>query len=101
VNTQVSGVPVSTRFGVQPAHKIIRDQQWTFPAVAKALDIPFPHLVRSVRGMTVPSPGLRERLPELLGVPLEELFTAEILAHTYDTHRGPNAAARRKSDWAV
>jgi len=89
------------RFGHQPARQALFDQRWSIARAATEIGVPVSHLGNCVYGKIVPSPGVRERLPRLLGVPLEELFTAEALAEEYDINRGPRAGQRSGADWAV
>lgn len=72
-----------SRFGVQPARDEIARQGWTITRCAEALGVSRGHLNYSLLGTISPSRLLRESLPELLGIPLEKLFTEESLAATY------------------
>ncbi|HZN70583.1 MAG TPA: helix-turn-helix transcriptional regulator [Micromonosporaceae bacterium] len=73
----------TTRFGRQPARDVIFLKRWSVVGLAAELGVKHAHLNQAIRGRVRPAPRLRERLPELLGVPLEELFTAEALERPY------------------
>lgn len=68
------------RFGRQPLCAVIRSQGRTLVGFARANDISVTQLNHVGSGATPPSDELREKLPRLLGVPLDELFTEQCLA---------------------
>jgi transcriptional regulator with XRE-family HTH domain len=68
-----------TKYGTQPAHQIVFAQGRTIAAVARILRISEVHLKLALSGRIRPNYEVRERLPEFLGVPLEELFTEDAL----------------------
>ncbi|MBM0258956.1 hypothetical protein [Micromonospora sp. 4G55] len=72
-----------SRFGRQPAADALRRERWSIPLAARQIDVPENHLRTAVGGYNRPMPEVRERLPKLLGLPLEELFTPEVLARPY------------------
>lgn len=92
---------MSTRFGLQPARQALARQRWSISAAAQEIEVPRTHLACALYGRTVPAPGVRTGLSILLGLPMEELFTADVLALSYDTTRGPKASERRQQAWAV
>ena len=67
------------KYGDQPAVEVIYDQRWTYTRLALELGVTHKHLYAACRGVTTPSDVLRKRLPEVLGVPLADLYTAESL----------------------
>jgi transcriptional regulator with XRE-family HTH domain len=68
-----------TRFGQQPCRALLREKGWSILQAAQEIGVTYPQLHYAMNGTTRPRPDVRERLPELLGVPLEELFTPEAL----------------------
>ena len=79
-----------SRFGIQPGHNVIVSQGRSAAAVARCIEVVPIHLRRTLTGVVSPSWGVRERLPEFLGVPIEELFTKEALASEPSNHRKPS-----------
>jgi transcriptional regulator with XRE-family HTH domain len=61
----------------------IRATGRTIKSVAEELGISYAHLINVCYGKSTPCPTCREKLPEILGVPLKELFPAEMLAREY------------------
>ena len=92
---------MSTRFGCQPAREILLRGGRSITGTARALDIPRSHVHSALLGICAPAPGLRTGLSELLGLPVEALFTSSALAATYDPSRGPSSSARLSASWAV
>lgn len=70
-------------YGKQPALSELTEQRWSFSALADAIDVSRSHLYNACHGFTNPSDDLRQRLPQILGVKLEDLFTPEALAGKY------------------
>lgn len=74
--------------------------------VAELIGVKYSHLAKSLGGQVTPSKRVRDLLPIVLGVPLEELYTADVLARQYtgprpgNTTRGPRAGRPRKSGGA-
>lgn len=82
--------------GIQAARAVLRAQRYTTRQAAEAIGVDHGHLARAVSGRVRPSNEIRERLPELLGVPLEELFDSASLALPYEAHRGGPRPHMRK-----
>ncbi|MBQ1018589.1 hypothetical protein KBX71_12050 [Micromonospora sp. D93] len=59
-------------------------ERWSIALAARTIDVVEEHLRNVLRGITRPMPEVRDRLPKLLGLPLDELFTADVLAKPYD-----------------
>lgn len=75
-----------TRFGAQPLYLLLRDRgRGSITELARELRVPERHLFNVLYGWTRPNDILRRRLPDLLGLPLTELFTAEALAEPFAT----------------
>jgi hypothetical protein len=78
---------VQTRFIDQPFSEQMRRQRWHYSLRAGEVGVTPQQLYTAARGIVVPSPLLRDKLPAILGVPLSQLFTAEALDYRYqDTH---------------
>lgn len=75
---------------VQPAKQILRERYITLPDAARRIDVLPGHLRGVLNGHVSPSPSVRERLPELLGLALDELFDADLLAREWT---GPRRSA--------
>lgn len=69
--------------GHQPLRAVMKEQRWHVSTLSEELGVSYSHLFNVMRGKTPPSPYLRRRLPEVLGVPLADLFTAAALASRY------------------
>lgn len=69
---------------IQPAREIMRQQQIRIDHAAEQMGVSYRHLRYVLRGITAPMDAVREQLPVILGVPLVELFTPELLARSYD-----------------
>ncbi len=82
----------SNKYGIQPLGKELARQRWTVAAAARQLGVEYPQLYNAVTGRITPTIHLRNALPTLLDVPLEKLFTVEVLKATPRTQR-----ARRKA----
>lgn len=67
----------------QPILRHMKEQRWTLNRAADEIGIPRTHFINACYGRTSPSPDLRARITELLGVPLVMLFSAEQLERTY------------------
>jgi transcriptional regulator with XRE-family HTH domain len=68
-----------TRFGTQAGHRILLIQGRTITGTARYLGVNQAHLYQALAGRCRPNAELRAKLPELLGVPLDELFTEDAL----------------------
>jgi hypothetical protein len=71
------------RFGEQPIRGVVRRRHWNLKLIAYETGVGYNHLLNAVNGVTAPSPQLREKLSEFLGLPVEKLFSADALAATY------------------
>lgn len=69
----------ASRYGRQPLGDKMHEQRWTITRLAKDHDFDALHLKYVVSGVVRPNMDIRERIPDILGVPLEDLFTAEAL----------------------
>lgn len=69
-----------TKYGRQPAADLIKRQGLTRPQVAEAIGVPLTVLNNILAGAQVPPDEVRLGLARVLGVGLDELFTAEPLA---------------------
>jgi transcriptional regulator with XRE-family HTH domain len=68
-------------FGTQPIRNAIWRKGYTHTEFAAMTGIePRSHIIGAISGAVPPSEDLRKLAPAILGVPLEELFTAESLA---------------------
>ncbi len=63
------------------------EQDVTTREAAEAIGEDFEHLANAIAGRSYPSALIRDRLPELLGVALEECFTPESLRRKYRPRR--------------
>jgi ribosome-binding protein aMBF1 (putative translation factor) len=90
---------VKTRFGDQPLIEEMRRQRWHYSLLAQEISVTQKQLYAAARGIVVPSPALRDKLPPILGVPLSQLFSAEALDYRYqDNHHrfdGPQGKSRK------
>ncbi|MDN5744098.1 MAG: hypothetical protein L0H31_03135 [Nocardioidaceae bacterium] len=73
----------------QRACEALRTNPYTTCQAAEAIGIDHIHLGNNITGIVRPCPEVRERLPQLLAVPLEDLFDAELLSKPYDSSRIP------------
>jgi len=78
-----------TRWGEQPARMALRRERYSIPLAARIIGVPETHLRNTVLGCTRPSPVVRRELPKLLGVPLTDLFTDEVLEKEYNQSLNP------------
>ena len=86
----------STRFGQQPIRGIVRRRHWNLRLVAFELGVGYSHLINSANGVTRPSPDLQQKLSKFLDLPVEQLFTQESLAGTYDERRALGGKISRR-----
>jgi len=61
----------------------MRAKRWSMREAAEQIGVRHQHLSGSVYGHVRPSEVVREKLPALLGVPLDELFTHDVLRVPY------------------
>lgn len=69
----------ATRFGRQPAYEILKKERWHISLAAHEIGVSHQHLSKAVHGYYRPNDVVREKLPKLVNVPLDQLFTAESL----------------------
>lgn len=67
------------RWGLQPARAVLTQERWTVAAAADKIGVDRQHLMHALHGLIVPNPVVRRRLPELLGRPIEDLFTQAVI----------------------
>jgi lambda repressor-like predicted transcriptional regulator len=77
-----------TKWGVQPVHGLLRKTGWSLATVSRELSVPYQTLVKVCSGTTIPPDDLRTMLAVFLGLPVEELFTREVLARKYQSRWG-------------
>jgi ribosome-binding protein aMBF1 (putative translation factor) len=86
-----------TKFGPQPIREAVWRAGMTHSEFTDKLQIqPSSHVRLAMRGACPPSEELRQRAPFVLGIPLDELFTAESLAVTKQPTRRPRRPAASK-----
>ena len=79
----------------------MRRQRWHYSQLAREINVTRQQLYTAARGIVVPSPILRDKLPPILGVPLSQLFTAEALNYRYQDNHHRFDRSQRKSRKAV
>jgi len=90
-----------SKFGVQPGRRVVREmmfhKEWTYGDLAAAIGEPVTrnHLVNCFCGQARPMPEVREMLPRLVGRPIEDLFTDEVLSKPYNPAANPWAGVER------
>lgn len=67
----------SSKFGRQPIAQVLHEQRWQIKRFADEHGLSYNHLFNVVSGRVAASRELQGILPSILGVPVEELFTAE------------------------
>lgn len=72
-------MPSKTVLGPQPVRRLLDERGLTISEAALAIGVTFAKLQAPVTGRSRPSDEVRAKLPALLGVPLEDLFSAESL----------------------
>jgi transcriptional regulator with XRE-family HTH domain len=90
-----------SRFGTQPLSEEMRRQRWHYSQLAREINVTQRQLYAAARGVVVPSPILRDRLPPILGVPLSQLFTTEALDYRYQDNHHRFDRLQQKSRKAV
>lgn len=78
----------NTKYGVQPAKARLRASGLSVARAALAVGVTHAHLNGTIHGHIRPNHEVRERLPKVLGIPLDELFTTEILRDEPGAGRG-------------
>lgn len=89
-------VTVTSRYGPQPARAVVSARGSSPERVAFAIGVKVNHLRFALEGRVRPGAAVRERLPAYLGLPLEELFTAESTAEPYGARSAPPAPGPRR-----
>ncbi len=74
---------MTTRYGRQPIRSLLSRRGWTVTRLALHLGMSARTLSRPLLGECAPSNVLREKLPDLLSTPLDQLFTPESLRGTF------------------
>ncbi|MCW2090244.1 UNVERIFIED_ORG: hypothetical protein M2328_003524 [Rhodococcus erythropolis] len=69
----------SSKFGRQPISQVLHDQRWQIKRFADEHGLSYQHLFNVLCGRVAASRELQKVLPDILGVPLDELFTRESL----------------------
>lgn len=72
-----------TPFGYQPVRVVLYERHISQREAARDIGVSWRHFRNCVTGRTHPMDIVREKLPVYLGVPLEDLFTPELLAKPY------------------
>lgn len=68
---------ITTRFGRQPICDVLHDHRWTTTRFAAHHGLNRNHLYNASTGRVAVSRELQHVLPDLLGIPLDELFTSD------------------------
>ena len=84
------------RAGVQPLRAVLVAQRYTTRQAADAIGVDWVHLGGTIKGHIRPCQVIRDRLPELLGVPLEDLYTPDMLVLPYMGDLGIGKAMQRR-----
>ena len=92
---------MKSRFGDQPLVEEMRRQRWHYSLLAQLINVTRQQIYAAARGIVVPSPAIRDRLPPILGVPLSQLFTAEALDYRYQDNHHRFDRPERKSRKAI
>ncbi len=82
----------------QPGLEIIRFQERTTSGLARLIGVDDHELRGTLYGKCRPSAEVREKLPLILGVPLEMLFDADVIA---EEKRPPGTPPVRRAPEAV
>lgn len=85
-----------SRHGVQPARAFLQARRFTTRQAADAIRVDLTHLASAIGGHVRPCQAVRDRLPNLLGVPLQDLFSEEALRLPYAGDLGLNFGPQRK-----
>ena len=81
-----------TKFGPQPIRDAVWAAGWTHAAFRDLTGIkPSGHVAMAMDGRCPPNTELRRVAPMLLGLPLDQLFTAESLAGIHQPKHRPRA----------
>lgn len=85
-----------TRYGPQPIIGKMNEHRWMPTRFAHEIHEKPRHVKNAMRGVVRPSRVLREQAPRILGVPLEELFTAAALEPPNTGHPAYDPNANRQ-----
>ena len=77
--TVIDMTTTNTRFGVQPIQGILRARQISVADAALQIAVRQTHLYNAITGRIHPNAEVRDRLPKLLGLPINQLFTHDAL----------------------
>jgi hypothetical protein len=77
-----------------PARLALYAKGLTIRDAAEQIGVPFAHLANVLKGSAVPNQIVRDRLPDLVGARLEDLFDADVLAKQW---QGTNNYAAKKA----
>ncbi|MEU2661193.1 hypothetical protein [Micromonospora sp. NPDC007220] len=80
---------ISKQWGCQPALEFLRQERWTIPLAAREIGVSEWHLKNVVYGRTRPKEQVKIGLSRLVGRPVTDLFTADVLAKPYDPSKNP------------
>jgi hypothetical protein len=84
-----------TRFGPQPIRDAVWRAGWTHAAFRDLTGIkPSGHVAMAMNGRCPPNAELRRVAPQLLGLPLDQLFTPETLARVHQPKHRPRARSK-------
>ena len=78
----------------QPAKRFLVVHEISQREAAEFIGCRINHLRNALNGRSHPNESVRERLPILVGMPLEVLFDPEVLEDDYTGPRGRRAAKR-------
>lgn len=84
-----------SKWGTQPARDVLAERGLPIAEVALQLGCRYSQLYNCLQGYSLPTPRVRERLPQLLGVPLESLFDAEVLEKPFSVERSRRLSRAR------
>lgn len=90
-----------TRFGRQPVADLLKTRGITRVAMAARLGISLGKFNNTLAGHQTPSQNMRDGLVNELGVPVEELFTAEPLAREQGKRYRAGAVVSRGDDTRI
>ena len=68
------------KYGLQPVRSWMELNRWDCSQLAKEVGCGYNHLYLAIVGGTPPSPLLRQKLPQILGAELPNLFTPQAIA---------------------
>jgi hypothetical protein len=80
---------VTSRWPRQPALDYLQQERYSVPLAARTIGVPTSHLKNVLYGRTRPMPEVKTGLSKLLGLPVDKLFTADILSRPYRPENNP------------